>query len=136
MSNTHGFTEAELNKASVAGISNEALEVAKEYPTCGFGAELRKHFGWGAIDKMAQHVQSEGGDAEPEQFWLGGSFTTLLAFVSPEKAYGGADRQNSRILYDLFSDRLEKADVHVPDRVKIDVEEGNILIYEYSEVVA
>ena len=128
--NDNGFTEAELNLASIAGISQEALEVAKEYPTVGFGQELRKHFEWGNISEMAEHRRQEGEDATPSQFWLGGGFTTKLAFGGPVTAFGHADAQNARILYDLFGDCIEKEGIHVNDTVKADVEAGNILVYE------
>lgn len=102
-SNVESFTEAELNRASLAGINKYALQVAKEYPESTFGRELRKHFNWGYIDKLAADRREDNPDYPYYQTnWLGGGFTTSLAFRDLPLAYSQADAKNTNILIELF----------------------------------
>lgn len=114
------FSEAELNRASIAGISKEALAVAKEYPQSPFGLELRNHFEWGKIDDMARERREKGEDATPSDHWLGGGFSTALAFMDLQVAYAFADPRNERILIDVHG---------VPEDVNI-VKESTIAAVE------
>jgi len=130
------FSENQLNRASIAGINQFALEVAKEYPNLGFGKELKKHFDLGIIDSMVTERRKKQEKAQPQKFWMGGGFSMALAFGTLDVAYSRADDQNKRILYELFTHRLEESDVHITDTVKEDVRRSCILVYKDDEVVA